>query len=165
MKSLSSLMAMVLALIAFPAHAEDSSARATLNNTIDEQSSGIIIRVAIDEEGQEHTEYAEIRLAPAGDSANSLDDVSTMWQEATPIDANPNLTISFDEDADSSTRWHRHRRGVFAPGFYFHARPTFYFNWHSPVRFGRPHYWSSHRHYPRSPFFGYRYYYYPRMVW
>ena len=159
-----SFMTAILTCMALPALASsDTSARSSSSVATEQNASGIIIRVAINEQGQEFTEQSEIRMMTGETAINNSEEVSTAWHQAMPIDHNPNLTIAFDEEGDSSTRWARHRRGVAAPGFYYSARPSFYFNWYTPVTFGRPNYWSVYQ--PRPYFYGYRYYYYPRTWW
>jgi hypothetical protein len=150
---------------------EDSSAdaQARFTQTV-EDAGGVVLRVPINEQGQELASAAEMRVV-SGDV-----DTSTNLPEAfrTGVDAGqaPALGGDSSTDADSSTYgWYGGWRGYgWYPSYYYNSYYPRYYSYGNYYNFGYPYYrnyyYNSYRpnwnYYGLGNYYGYRYYGYRR---
>jgi len=136
--------AMVLALGAFGgglALAEDvgpprdSSADAASGfDSLMNESSGVLVRVPVNDRGEENTDVAELRAYTGDVGPVEAGDLKTAWERGVDIGAHPAVAGAItDTPTDSSTsrynnryNWNRwSNRGWSAPGYYSHYRPYY----------------------------------------
>lgn len=119
-----------------------------------ERSQAVVLKVPINELGEEDTSRAEMRLLTKEVLVESLRDVQTAWDQSRDISEQP--VISDDEIVDGSTwgwfGWRSYHRR-WAPAYYYSNYRPVYCNYGNYYRYGASHYYSS---------YSYRYYYYPR---
>ena len=115
-----------------------------------EASKGVVIRVPVNEQGEENTQKAELRVHVNGTSVQSSSDVLNAWAQS--ADASKQQEVKADETVDSSTcGWWGYRYNTWArPYYYTTYRPTYYY-------YGS-YYPYTYRYNYTS--YGYRYYYY-----
>lgn len=135
-----------------------------------QQSSGVMMKVPVDAQGQELPGAAELRVVNAESSSTDAANLPALWNTGVDASSAPqqdtNVTTG---DGDSSTNrfwgWNRWRGG-------WGWTPNVYYNWYRPVyvnrgvyyNYGRPYYYNNYYpyNYRGYNYWGYRYYYYPR---
>lgn len=125
----------------------DSSADTSFVDAV-EASQGMMIMVPINEQGQENTDAAAVRLDTRNVGVFSAADISTAWESGLDVTAAP--TVADDINNDSSTGFrHRQPRGwqpaytyrAYQPSYryysytYVYVRPIY-----TTVRYGRTNY-------------------------
>lgn len=120
---------------------------------------GVMIRVPINENGEENTNLADLRVFKGLPNELVPVDLESTWNESEPLNGIPQISNQ-DITKDSSTygvfRWQGSGWGH--PYHYASYRPRFYANGYY-WRFGAPRYYDQGLY---SGYNGYRYYYYPR---
>jgi hypothetical protein len=165
------ILAMTTAWWSAPATADDpidSSADAANHFLRDVQSSrGVILRVPINERGEEYAPEATMRIVPDSTDSVTATDLLTTWENSKPLDES--LQLSADSPTDSSTwGWYGWRGGSswYRPYYYSSYSPSAYYYgsrysyspyYHSSYYSGR-YYGGSY--YGGSGYYGHRYYYY-----
>ena len=137
---------------------KDSSADSNEFSSQIEKSQGVILRVEINDKGEENTDSASLKLYDGDEPVSDNVDIASIFETATDASNQPQV----DPNSDSSTffGWHSYRgHGWQNPYYYGHYRP--YYN-HYGYGYGYG-YNGYHRNYwNRGWNHGYRYYYYPR---
>jgi len=146
--------------LAASANADDSNADAPIGFAAAASGAqGVILRVPVNERGEENTDAAEIRFLHESMSGLSEAAVATAWDRAITAEADDTLLgrsgPQVDPRADSSTwgwNWWRWN-GWVRPYYYATYWPTFYYNgWY---RYNYYSYWN----------WGYYRYYYYNWYW
>jgi hypothetical protein len=150
---------------------DDSSADASGGYTeYVKQSEAVVIKVPINERGEELVEAAEMRTY-AGDAVTSSDNVKikAAFEVGETIEGTPQLSDG-DISRDSSTWGWRgwHGRHGYNYGYNYGYYNNYYYNY-SPsyyggggyYNYGSPYYYDNYN-YGGGSYYGYRYYYYPR---
>jgi hypothetical protein len=116
-------------------------------------SKGIILRVAINEAGEENTNATEVRVVTSAQTSLDAAQAQTIWNNATQTNSNEVLdghTIPLDQDS-STFGWYRWNNiGWRYPYYYSSYYPTYYYGGN---------YWR-YNYYWNYSYPGYRYYYY-----
>jgi len=109
-----------------PAYADDdSSANAAAFGNQVKDSHGLILRVPIDERGNELTDAAEIRL-DTGTAAATETTIGAAFDRGLPAGSQPEITAA-DVSADSSTNgWYSWRNHGWHNNYYYNYRPYYY---------------------------------------
>ncbi len=119
-----------------------------------EKSQGVMIRVPINEKGEENTNASELRVYMGSQKVTSSAELEQAWDNSEQHDQIPELS-SVDTTKDSSTfgwwRWHGY--GWNYPYWYSSYRPAFYWGGNS-WNYGSPIWYDNW-------YWGNRYYYYP----
>lgn len=141
----------------------NNDSNADLSTGFDEvvnSTQGVILRVPLNEAGEEDTDSADMRLYKNTKGSTDPEDLEMAWNESSVINSVPEISIA-DIERDSSTHgimsWHGW--GWRNPYWYSHYRPHFYSYGHYWY-YGSPRYYDSRRFYPDHR--QYRYYYYYR---
>jgi len=122
-----------------------------------EASKGFILRVPINEDGEEYNDGATARLHVDGTDVADPDDIAAAWEESMDINNQPQLDD--DELSDSSTWgwWGWRGRGWSRPYYYYSYRPSYnYYGYR--YTYSTPVYYTTYNYNPY--YYGYRYYYY-----
>lgn len=170
MKVLSMFGAAVLALTSLSAHADNgdsSSIDARAVTAAVQNSTGVMMRVPVDESGRELTSAAELRVVNAKDSDTSAANLANLWGSALDVSKVPQKDSSTDS-GDSSTHWGWNRwyyGGGWNSNYYYYNyyRPTYYYGGYN-YTYGNPYYYNYYQPYYYNGYncWGYRYYYYGR---
>ena len=141
----------------------DSSAMVTVVKS----SKGAMIRVPVDNEGRELLSAAELRVVNDSVTKNDTSKLPQAWDRGLDVTNAPVRDSS--TSSDSSTRghfwgwnpWRWNYVGWYNPYYYTGYWPSYYYNGYT-YSYGAPYYYNYY--YPSyfdSPYWGYRYYYYP----
>lgn len=119
-----------------------------------QQMQGVILKVKIDNAGQEQGDSAELRVHMGDQPASDQGDLEKIWKQSKPIEQvaqNPNA-LAEDDSKMQRPWWNSYRyRGWYRPYHYYYNYYPYYGNyWRYP-------YYSNNYWYP----YGYRYYYWP----
>lgn len=147
----------------------DSNADATFGSV--SGSSGALVRVPVNANGDEDTNAAELRVFKgAAGAAVAPASLPTVWDDA--VSMAPVTVAPANSSSDSSTNWWGWNnwggRGWRSPYYYYYNyTPAFnyYGNYYSYYGYSYPYYsYPSYYnvYYPFNGYYGYRYYYYPR---
>ncbi len=147
----------------------DSSADAGSFTDVVKAAKGVIIQVPINEQGQELSGQADIRVY-GGDQAveSNTDAIATAFHQAMPATGVPEITqADIDRDSSTSWGWYGGYRGGYGQGwgsgyYYYNYRPSYY-SYGSYYRSGSPYYYNNYYGYSYGgqSYYGSRYYYYP----
>jgi len=116
-----------------------------------EAANGVILRVPINQLGQENTSQAEMRLHLDDIEVTSVATAETVWERATSIEAQPIVTDSDIEDG-STYGWWGYRRSNWSNAYYYNTYRPRYFYYGTYYNYSQPYYYNN---------WNYRYYYYP----
>lgn len=135
----------------------DSNADATGFSHDIQNTHGVVLRVLINDKGEENTAEAIMRMDQKETPVTASSDLRTIWDDSKPIDDATQL--STDTPIDSSTwGWYGYRgyNGWVQPYYYRSYYPSAYY--YGNLYNYAPRYYSSY-YYPNYGY-GYRYYYY-----
>ena len=130
-------------------------------------SSAVMIKVPIDQHGDENTNAAEMRLITNGSKAQPADFASA-WAAGTDVSKQPVVTkpgaagdtsTATDSSTWGSWGWGNWYGWGWSYDFYYTYQP-FYYYYPAYYYYSTPFYYSYYGGYG-SPYWGYRYYYYP----
>jgi hypothetical protein len=127
------------------------------------QSDAAILRVPINQQGEEVQDQAELRVY-SGKGVTNAEDLQTAFdQSVSALAPSSDTSADVSSDADSSTygRWgwrNNYYRGYNYYNYYNYYRPYYYYGGYY-YNYGYPSYYYN---YYWNPYYGYRYYYYPR---
>ena len=123
-----------------------------------EQSTALMIRVPINEKGQENTDAAELRLHN-GASVSTSSNLVAAFEAGVPASTEQSVSAA-DVSKDSSTHgWYGWRGcGWQQQNYYYYYQPTYYscgsyYTYYQPIYYN---------YYTQPNYCGYRYYYYQR---
>lgn len=161
------VLSLVLGTPAF-ANSDSSAVDANAMATVVKSSKGVMIRVPVNEQGQELAAGSEMRVV--NDAATSSDTAKSVWDNG--LDASKGPRVDSSTSADSSTHgwrrwgwnnWVGYNWGWYAPYYYTTYYPTYYYGDYV-YNYGVPTYYNYYApgYYYSYPAWGYRYYYYPR---
>jgi hypothetical protein len=146
---------------AVPAFASgDSSADAASGFRDVKESTGVVLRVPINERGEELASAAEMRVHK-GEASTSAD-LKTVFEAATII---PAVAVNRDSStsADSSTHgwgWNNwYGNGWQSSNYYYSYTPSYNY-YGSYYSYNQPYSYNYYSNYSDSNYYGYRYYYY-----
>lgn len=170
LKQLSLAAALGLTLVAVPAFAGDDSSADAGDGFVShvESSEGVMIKVPINERGEELTDRAEMRVTDASVGTSTSADFATAWNRG--VDASsqpqidPNADTSTDHRGGGSARpdygWSQWGQcGGYQYNYYYSYQPTYYYYQYT-YRYNTPVYYNYYHVDPTC--YGYRYYYYRR---
>lgn len=170
MKVSSIFGAAVLALGSLSAYADNGDSSSIDARTVTaavQSSTGVMMRVPVDESGRELTSAAELRVVSAKDSDTSSANLANLWGSALDVSKVPQKDSSTDS-GDSSTSWGWNRwnhGGGWNSNYYYYNnyRPTYYYRGYT-YNYGNPYYYNYYQpnYYNGYNTWGYRYYYYGR---
>lgn len=144
--------------------ADDSSADVDGGfNRLVRSSEAVMIRVPINDRGQENTGAAEIRVHQGDGQVGAPQDFVTAWDSSQDGSNQPVQSLDDSDTSDSSTwwwGWRAWRHHGWYNNYYYSYRPA-YFYYGNYYSYSTPYYYNNYYGYT-SPVYGYRYYYYPR---
>ncbi len=130
-----------------------------------ESSTGVVLRVPIDQAGRELPSATELRLVKGADSSPAAADFPTLWTAGVDSTTAPQLDSSTDSGDSSTWGWNRWNN-------YNGWTNNYYSNWYYPTycNYGNYYnygYYNSYNYYQPAyyngyNYWGYRYYYYNR---
>lgn len=152
------LSAMVVTPLSYADGPSDSSSDASRGFLSDVQASkALVLRVPINERGEENTSMASMRLYQGDEDLSQGADIVTAWDESKSIDDQP--TVSGDAPTDGSTwGWYGYRGRGWARPYYYSGYTPYAYYYGSSYYYRTPSYYSYYSPYYGS--YGYRYYYY-----
>ncbi len=162
----SALLGLSLA-AAVPAFADgDSSADAAPGFRDVSESTGVVIRVPINERGEELATAAEMRIHKGASSTSA--DLKSVFDAATAIPADA-VNVDSSTSSDSSTHnngWNNWYGSSYGSNNGWQS--SYYYNFYTPsynyygtyYSYNRPYYNNYYTNYNHSDYYGYRYYYY-----
>ena len=134
----------------------DADASAGFVKTV-QQSTAVMIRVPVNDKGQENTDAAELRVY-TGPDASTSSNLAAAFEAAKPANSQPSVSAA-DISKDSSTHgWYGWNRCGWQTNYYYYYQPTYYCGG-SYYRYYQPTYYT---YYTQPNYCGYRYYYYHR---
>lgn len=131
-----------------------------------QNSTGVLIRVPVDESGRELPAAAELRVVNAKDSDTSAANLPTLWNTGFDVSKAPQVDSSTDS-GDSSTHrgWTRYNYGGgWSSNYYYNwYTPTYYYGGYN-YTYSNPYYYNYYSPYYYNGYncWGNRYYYYRR---
>lgn len=162
-------LAMSILLVGFPisnVFAEDGDSSSDLAAGFAaqvQQSHGVIVKVQVNEQGQEFTDTAELRVVTTQEQPTTGEQAQQIFQQ-NAVQA-PRVAVDSATGGDSST-WGRRwaYTGWNSWGYYGWQPAGYYYNYYTPTwTYGYSYYNYYRPAYSYNPYYnGYRYYYYPR---
>lgn len=153
-----------MALTPFPAFADDGDSNADAIRRVVRSSTGAMIKVPFDAQGNENTNAAELRVvrAPPSESVTSRD-LPEIW--ASGIAMSRSTAVSADTSTDSSTNWWGWRNWYgygYQPYYYYNYYRPYYNYYGDYYNYGYYNYYPLYYNYYNSygSNYGWRYYYY-----
>ncbi len=138
----------------------DSNADAAANFTrVVQDAQAAIIKVPVNQQGDELTTAAELRVYAGSPVAEASTSIETAFNAATPTTGVPQVT-SDDISRDSSTwGWFGYGNNGWYNNYYSSYRPYYYYGG-SYYNYSNPYCYNDYSY--SGSYYGYRYYYYPR---
>lgn len=170
MKFYSIFASFILALSSVAAHADQGDSSSIDANKVTaavQNSTGVMMRVPVDENGRELTAGTELRVTNASGVDAAAANLPNIWDSALDVTKVPQKDSSTADHGDSSTRWgwNSYYVGVGWNNNYYYNwyTPTYYYGGYS-YTYGNPYYYNVYRPYYYNGYnvYGYRYYYYGR---
>lgn len=140
-----------------PTDSSSDAARGFITDV--KEARAVVLRVPINERGEENTAMVSMRLYKGDEDLSQGKDIAEAWDAGKSIDNQPSVTD--DTPTDSSTwGWYRHRSyyGGWAQPYYYSSYTPYAYYYGSSYYYGSPSYYSYYSPYYGS--YGYRYYYY-----
>jgi len=149
-KILSSLTLALVLPLGGAAMADDNGDSSADTSFVDEveASQGMMIMVPINEQGEENTDAAEVRLDTSDVGVASAADISTAWESGLDVTAAP--TVDGDINSDSSTGFRSRQCRGWQPAYTYRSyQPTYrYYSYtyvyvrpiYTTIRYGRSNY-------------------------
>jgi hypothetical protein len=126
-----------------------------------EDSQAAVLRVPINEKGEELADKAELRVY-AGEPESDSTKLPAVFESSVDVAGQPVLDRS-DIDRDSSTSgWYGWRGNGWYGSYYYYGYRPYYYNYGSYYNYGYNPYYYNYYGYNPYGYYGYRYYYYPR---
>lgn len=131
-------------------------------------SKGAMIRVPINDAGQELLSGAELRLLSETMSKDEASNMPQAWEAGVDVTKSPMADSSTSADVSTHghfwgwNAWRWSNVGWYTPYYYAGYWPSYYYGGYT-YSYGSPYYYNYYypSYFDNNPYWGYRYYYYP----
>lgn len=131
-------------------------------------STGVMIRVPVDEQGRELAAGSELRVVSDAATSANVSSLPGIWSKGSDVSAAGSGDSSTDSDSSTChwgwNNWRVNNWGWYNNGYYNNYYPTYYYGGYT-YNYSAPYYYNYYRPFVYNnyyPAWGYRYYYYAR---